>query len=173
MVTECVRTRQPITNMNRSKNTIKTPNRKVQIGVWVDPIVKEELERRAKGNGLSISATTNALIARALQETIDMQYGSLLEPAIKKAIEQKMDTYSKRANRLLARQALAAEQTRAIVVNVLGRQPGMTREMLNHIITESAIYARKKLSQQWPELETALKEIETWLRSDEPDSTQN
>jgi post-segregation antitoxin (ccd killing protein) len=173
MVTEFARTRRSVTKMTRSKKPITTQNRKVQIGVWVDPIVKEELERRAKGSGLSISATANALIARALQQTIDMQYGSLLEPTIQNAIEKEMHSYSSRVNRLLARQVLAAEQTRAIVVNVLGRQPGMTREILDHILEESAAHARKKLAQQTPELENALKEVEAWLLSEKPDGNLN
>jgi hypothetical protein len=167
MVTEVALKRRSVTKMTRSKNTNSIQNKKVFIGVWVDPIVKDELQRRAKANGLSVSASANALIARALQQSIDMQYGSLLEAGIRKAIDNNLQKRFSRIDRMLARQTLAAEQTKAVSVNVLGRQPGMTQEILDHILEESAAYARRKLSQQTPELEKALSDLEAGLNEEE------
>jgi hypothetical protein len=174
MVTECMRTRPLTTKMTRSKQIIKDQKRKVQIGVWVDPIVKDEIERRAKREGLTVSATASALIARALQQTIDMEYGPLLVPAIKEAVEKNLQKRFIGINRMLARQTLAAEQTKAVSINVLGRQPGMTQKILDHILEESAAYARRKLTQQAPELEKVLRELETGLiEEEEPDGNLN
>src|SRR4051812_40024252 len=55
-------------------------NKRTYIMLWVNPVVKEELERRSRRNGLSLSATGGALLERAMQQDLDMEYGALLEP---------------------------------------------------------------------------------------------
>src|SRR4051812_40958002 len=58
--------RTPVTKMPRSQKSSPT-SKKVLVGLWVPRPVKAELERRAKGNGLSISATGSSLLERGLQ----------------------------------------------------------------------------------------------------------
>lgn len=147
-----------------------TTKRKVLIGVWVDPIIKEELDRRANRNGLSISATTNALVTRALQQTIDMEYGALLEPIIRQEIRRQIHSYSSRIALLLVRVSFACEQTKNLVTNILSRQPNqhlMTPDILDHILDASAKGARQKITLKSPQLEQTLKDVETWL-TEEP-----
>src|SRR3954465_14893399 len=113
---------------NRSQRTTpinRDKKRTVELSLWVDPVVKEEIARRAKRNGLSISATGGALLKRALQQSIDMEYGALLEPIIRQEIRRQMRSFSTRIALLLVRVAFAAEQTRNLVTNILARQPGV------------------------------------------------
>src|SRR3954451_22565011 len=93
---------------NRSQRT--TPvnrgrKRTIELSLWVDPVVKDEIARRAKRNNLSISATGGALLRRALQQSIDMEYGALLEPIIREEIRRQMRSYSSRLALLLVRVA--------------------------------------------------------------------
>src|SRR3954453_14352054 len=79
--------------------------RTVCLSLWVDPVVKAELARRAASNNLSISATGSAFLKRALQENIDTEYGALFEPIIRHEIGRQMRTYSSRIALLLVRVA--------------------------------------------------------------------
>src|SRR4051795_11692224 len=104
---------QRTTPLNRGKK------RTVELSLWVDPVVKDEIARRAKRNGLSISATGGALLKRALQQSIDMEYGALLEPIIREEIRRSMSSFATRIALLQVRVAFAAEQTRNLVTNIL------------------------------------------------------
>src|SRR4051794_6003249 len=73
------------------------PKRKrAYIMLWVNPVVKEELERRARRNGISLSSAGGALLERAMQRDLDMEYGALLEPVIRQEIGRQMRNYSSR-----------------------------------------------------------------------------
>jgi hypothetical protein len=112
------------------KNGVRTASvntlyrKKGKLTLWVNPIVKAELQRRAARNGLSISAAGAALLERALQQSIDMEYGALLAPVIREQIHREMRTYSSQIVKMLVRVAYAAEQTRSLVTNILGRMAG-------------------------------------------------
>src|SRR5437016_933523 len=88
-------------NRSRSQNR-PTPKRKtVKLTVWVKPVVKAELQRRAEQEGLSLSATGAAFLEQALQANVDMQYSSLLQPIIEQAIRKQMRSISTRLAWLL------------------------------------------------------------------------
>src|SRR3954447_18794615 len=101
--------RTPVKKMPRSQKSSPT-GKKLLVGLCVPRQVKEELERRAKGNGLSISATGSSLLERGLQESIDMEYWALLEPVIRQVITRNMRNYAQ----LFFRIAFSSEQTRAL-----------------------------------------------------------
>jgi hypothetical protein len=158
--------------MNRkTARTQKRPNLKrqtVQLTLWVNPLVKEELQRivqneSATGNKLTISTVGARILERGLQHQVDMQYGTLLEPIIRQEIRRQMYLYSSRIALLLVRNAFASEQTRNLTANILGRQPGITPDILDHLLDSSAQGARQKIMLKSPQLEKALKEVETWL----------
>src|SRR5437763_11780297 len=59
-------------NTSRSQNR-PTPKRKtVHLTLWVKPVVKEELERIAASEGVSVSKVGGSLLEHALQNHIDM-----------------------------------------------------------------------------------------------------
>src|SRR6266446_197886 len=125
-------------NSSRSQNR-PTPKRKtVKLTVWVKPVVKAELERIAESEGVSVSATGGAFLEKALQANVDMQYSSLLQPIIESAIRKQMRSISTRLAWLLVRVAFDSGQTRSLVTNILGRQQGVTPEVLKTILDNSS-----------------------------------
>jgi hypothetical protein len=135
--------------------------------LWVDPVVKDELARKAKSNGLSLSAAGSELLKRGLQQNIDMEYGALLEPVIRHEIRRQMQTYSLRIALLLVRVAFAAEQTRNLTTNildrVLDRPRGQYPEILDQILDSSASSAKSKITAKTPQLERIINEVKSWF----------
>ena len=158
-----VRTQHLNTKNTQSQNETVPKRRTVCISLWVEPIVRSELKRRAERNGLSISTTGGALLKRGLQQSIDMEYGALLEPVIRQQIKHEMRNYSSRIALLLVRVAFASEQTRSLVTNVLGRQPGVNPDILDHLLDSSADAAKAKITAKTPQLESILTEVERWF----------
>ncbi len=162
-ITKGMRTQQLRTKNTRSKNRNVPKRQTVLVGAWVKPGVKEELQRIADTEGLTISAVSAALLERALQQNIDMQYGALLEPIIRQEIRRQMRAYSTRIALLLVRTAFASEQTRNLVTNILARQPGVKPEILDHILDSSSSAAKSKIIAKTPQLESIIAEVEQWF----------
>jgi hypothetical protein len=146
------------TNPVRSKNNNKPKRKTTHLTLWVDPIIKGELERRAKSNGVSISQIGGHLLQQALQTNIDMQYGSIFEPMIERAISKHLRQRDTRLIALLVRIAFESGQTRSIVTNILGTQPGITPDLLRGIIQESDRRAKLNIARKTPQM-TELMEI--------------
>jgi hypothetical protein len=151
------------TKNTQTQNRTSTSRKTVHLTLWVNPRVKAELERLAELEGLSTSATGAGLLESALQQSISSQHGALLDPIINKAIGRHMRAYSSRLAVLLVRVAFASEQTRSLVTNILGRQPGINPDMLNHILDGSSKAARHKITVKTPQLTALLAEVETWF----------
>src|SRR5947207_574360 len=58
----------------RSQNNPTAKRKTVHLTLWVKPVVKAELERIAEQEGVSVSRAGGALLEKALQANIDMQY---------------------------------------------------------------------------------------------------
>src|SRR4051794_22938887 len=86
---ERMASRQPVTDaddrrtlprngkVHPAKARHSTSRKREYVMLWVEPVVKSELERRAKRNNLSLSATGGALLQSALQNQVDMEYSAL------------------------------------------------------------------------------------------------
>ncbi|HYX51553.1 MAG TPA: hypothetical protein VE843_17530, partial [Ktedonobacteraceae bacterium] len=152
---------------SRSQNR-PTPKRKtVHLTLWVKPVVKEELERIAASEGISISKAGGSFLEQALQSQIDMHYSALLQPIIESAISKHMRSYSTRLAVLLVRSIFASEQTRGLVTNILSRQPGVTQPVLEDILNGSSQTAKRNITRITPQLADLLKEVEKWLQEGE------
>ena len=153
-------------NPARSQNR-PTPKRKtVHLTLWVKPVVKAELQRRAQRDGLSVSATGVALLEKALQADIDMQYGAMLEPIIERTISKHLRARDNRLAFLLARAAYESGMTKALVLFVL-KQSGVDQARLKAMLDESSRKARTTLLRKTPQLETVLAEVAAWLEENE------
>ncbi|HEY1248262.1 MAG TPA: hypothetical protein VGE97_04675 [Nitrososphaera sp.] len=160
-----MRAEQSATKAQRSQNPSSDTRRRVQLTLWVRPIVKDEIERRAKREGIKPSPCGAALLEKALQQTVDLEYSALLRPIIEDSIRQNLQQMSHRLALLLVRNAFASEQTRSVVVNILGRQPKMTDEQLDEILDQSAEAAKNKITKKTPQLKKLEAEIRDWLFS--------
>ena len=153
------------TKTPRSQNTPVAKRRTVQLTLWTNPIVKAEIQRIAKREGVSDSAVGAAFLEKALQQNADLEYGALLRPIIESAIQANLQTMSTRLALLLVRVAFASEQTRSLVTNILGRQPEMTDEQLNDILDQSADAAKNKITKKTPQLKKLESDIRDWIFS--------
>jgi hypothetical protein len=118
--------------------------------------VKTELQRIAEREGLSVSGAGGAFLEKALQQHVDMQYSALLQPIIREAIVKQMRSISTRLAFLLVRVAFASEQTRSLATNILGRQPGMSPDVLNEFLTAAVKQQKVKPHKAHHSLTTLL-----------------
>jgi hypothetical protein len=174
-----VRTRQPAPRTKntreqqlnskrpRSQNRPTHNKRTKKLTLWVEPIVKEELERIAKREGLSLSKSGAAFLKRSLQQQIDLAYSALLTPIIETAIDKRMRKRDARLAWLLVRVAFDTGQTRSLVTNILGRQQGMTEETLKTILAMSQRTAKGNITRKTPQLTELMEAVEKWL-SEQP-----
>ena len=159
---------QPVhPNGTRTPNGNVAKKRTVHLTLWVDPIVKAELQRLADQEGITVSATGAAFLKQALQNNVDMHYSALLEPIIKSAIRKETQGISNRLAFLLARTAFSSEQTRTIAANILGRQSGITEEEVKTILAMTKRAAQGNLTRRNPELEELIAAIKQWVDQDE------
>jgi hypothetical protein len=178
-------TRQPAPHQNsmrahalntgaaRSKNKPNLKRKTVQLTLWVDPIVKGELQRLAEQEGLTVSKTGSAFLKQALQNNVDMHYSALLEPITRSEIQQQMRGISSRLAWLLVRVAFDTGQTRSLVTNILGRQQGMTEDMLKTILAMSQRTAKGNITRRSPEMKELFDAVEKWLAEDEKQEPSN
>jgi hypothetical protein len=151
----------------RSQNRPKPKRKTVHLTLWVDPIVKRELQRIAEQEGLTVSKTGSALLKQALQNNVNMQYSELLTPIIETAIDKRMRSRDSRLAWLLVRVAFDTGQTRSLVTNILGRQQGMTEDILKNILAMSQRTAKGNITRKTPELTELMEAVEKWLAEDE------
>lgn len=148
------------TNPARSQNNSTPARQTVQVCLWVKPIVKENLESLAKSEGITVSAAGAALLERALQTNIDMQYGAIFEPMIERAIGKHLRQRDTRLIALLVRIAFDSGQTRSIVTNILGLQPDITPDLLRDIILESDRRAKLNISRKTPQMTELMETLQ-------------
>jgi hypothetical protein len=160
------------TGAARSKNKPKPKRQTIHLTLWVEPIVKRELQRIAQAEGLTVSKTGAAILKQALQHNVDMHYSALLTPIIEAAIDKRMRARDARLAFLLARNAFSSEQTRALAANILGRQSGMTEETLKTILEMTKRTAKGNLTRRNPELEELIGVIKQWLDGAEQEPAQ-
>ncbi len=154
---------QGVTHVPRSQNrsSYTRPTRHTTLHLKLR--VRAELERKAREEGLSVSATGAAILEWFFEQSISTQHAATLERAIETSIGKHMRSYSTRLAVLLVRVAFASEQTRSLVTNILARQQGVTPTMLNHILDGSSNAAKRNITRKTPQLEAIITEVEQWL----------
>jgi hypothetical protein len=171
--TKPTRTQRTGRKIPRAKNTPRSKRQRVLIGVWVKPRVKAELQQQAKTEGLSVSAVTSARIEEALQHAVNMQYSALLTPIIEAAIDKRMRSRDSRLAWLLVRIAFDAGQTRSLVTNILGRQPGVTEDLLKTILAMSQRAAKGNITRKTPQIAELIDAVEKWLVAEPAGATHS
>ena len=106
--------------------------------------VKAEIQRLAKKEHLSDSATAAAFLEQAVQGHIDMQYGAMLKPVIETTIERKIQSYSNRSAHLAVHAYYSAEQARILMLRVLSLLLDNVEE-LPELIAHSQKQSRENL----------------------------
>ena len=96
-----------------------------------------------------------------------MQYGALLKPVIETAIARQMRGIATRLSWLLVRIAFDSGQTRSLVTNILGRQPGVTDPVLKTILENSGRSAKGNIMRRTPQISQLIEAVEQWMVEDE------
>jgi len=164
------RTRQMDTNISRSQKYSKKRSNKrqtVQINLWVRPQLKAEIERIAKLEGLSVSQTGGAALEEWVRQQLHIQHAVLLQPIIETTIRKEISRIITRLALLLVRVGFEAGQTRRIVTNILGRQPGVTQKILEHILDESSTTTSKNMLRNAPQITALIAQVKLWLEEEE------
>ena len=138
----------------------------MQVAAWVKPAIKAELQRLAGRDGLSLSQTCAALLEEAIRQKLHVQHAVLLQPIIETTIRKAVSRNFSRFVLLLMRIAFEEGQTRRIVANILGRQPGVTPAVLEHILDTSSEQARKNTFRKTPQLVSLIEEFEQWVKEE-------
>jgi hypothetical protein len=120
-----------------------------------------------------MSKAGGAFLERALQQNTDMNYHALLEPIIKTVIREEIHTYSNRIAVLLARSVFASEQTRSLTTNILGRQAGVTEDLLKNILAMTQKAAKANITRKTPQLAELMEVLEKWLAEDKKNEQAN
>src|SRR5438876_4595955 len=141
----------------------------VQVSAWVKPAIKAELQRIAGQEGLSLSQTCATLLAEAIRQKLHVQHAVLLQPIIETTIRNELRRNFSRFVLLLMRIAFEEGQTRRMVTNILGRQPGVTSALLEHILDASSREAKKTIFLKTPQIASLIEEFEQWLQEEGTD----
>ena len=155
------------TTRTRSQTVTGTSHKRERVTLWVDPLVKSELMRKAEREGLSVSAAGASFLHKALQRDIDLEYSALLKPIIEQAITKQMRGIATRLSWLLVRIAFDSGQTRSLVTNILGRQPGVTQALLKTILEGSARSAKGNIMRRTPQITKLIEAVEQWMIEEE------
>lgn len=137
---------QGLQNIPRSQNrpAYSRPTRHTTLHLKLS--VRVELERKAKEEGLSVSATGSAILEWFFQQSISTQNAATLETAIDTSIGRHMRKYSDRNAALQVRNLIKTELILGIATNILGRLPGMDEAIMREILTDADDAARASIT---------------------------
>jgi hypothetical protein len=114
-----------------------------------------------------MSTTGGTLLEAALRQQLHLQHAALIQPVIEQAVRGQMNRISARLAALLVRVIFNTGQTRRLVTNILGRQSGVSSEMLDNILDASTEGAKKDLLRRSPQLSELIEqEVDRWLTED-------
>jgi hypothetical protein len=127
--------------------------------IWVKQEVKAEGLRIAEQEGVSPSAVGAALMEEAVHQKLHTQHAILLQPMIKQAVREQMAAFVP----LLVRVAFEAGQTRSLVTNILGRQPGVSSADLKTILEGSGESAKANIRRRTPQMAELTEAVQRWM----------
>ncbi len=138
----------------------------VHFTIWVRPAVKQELQRIATAEGLSLSTTGAVAVQDWLARRSHIQHRGIFQPMIEHAIAKEVGRYSRRLSKLLLRSTFASERTHALMTNLIGRQQGINDQALEEILNGADDTARGNITRESPQLASMEQKIEQWLQQD-------
>ena len=137
----------------------------VKITLWARPAAKDELQRVADAEGLTLSRTGAGALEDWLARRSHVQHRGIFQPMIDKAVGKWMRAYSSRIAALETRNLFIAEQTRAIVYNLLRKPPllPLSDDAADKIIDDAKNYAKHNIGRVDPALAPLMPLLEDWL----------
>src|SRR6266567_5347469 len=127
--------------------------------------VKAEIRRIAQAEGLTPSRVGAGALEDWLARRSHVQHRGIFQPMIEHAIAKEMRAYSSRIAALEVRSLFIAEQTRAIVYNLLRKPPllPLSDDAADKIIDDAKNYAKHNIGRVDPALAPIMQLLEDWL----------
>ena len=149
---------------------MRSPNKKrqrqtVHFTTHIKPSAKVALQCIAQAEGLPTSRVGAVAIEEWLARRSHIQHRGIFQPMIEHAVAKEIRAYSSRLAALEVRNQFIAEQTRAIVYNILRKPPALTlsNEAVDKIMDDAKDEAKRNIGRADPKLEPVLRAIEQWL----------
>jgi uncharacterized membrane protein YheB (UPF0754 family) len=137
--------------------------KKVKVCSWIHPQVHTALQRQVERTGLSRSVLIAAILEKAVDQSIEEQYATRLEPMIRKILREEFQAFGNRIVHFLMITGFAAEQGRLLISNVLERVLRLLRvpdvdDILTRLCDRSNDTARKNVIEGMPPIHTLEEE---------------
>jgi hypothetical protein len=136
----------------------------------IDPILKADIQRRARLNGNSASAEGEAMLEAKAREDLHKQQAQSLATTMERVHAKANRRMAKKLSFFLTAVLFDVGETKVLTTNLLGMQKGMTEAMLKNILQDADRRTRRRLSRTYPELTEFTQAIEAWLLADEEDA---
>jgi hypothetical protein len=153
------------TKFLRSQNTNPSRVKLVHTTIWLHPLVRAEMERIAKAEGLSISQVGAIACDEWVRSNIHHQQTALAETKLRQMFREELQAFGHRIVFFLLRIALAAEQARILITNVLKlvlKIGGLYEEKGYYaMVDESAKLAKRNVIKNTPQLKSLHEEWES------------
>ena len=141
------RQEQP-THHGSQKRRLKELSGCVEVAVF-DQVERMRVQwaiERGEDEKLSRSEVVGTLVTRGVQGHIDMQYGTLLEPIIKKVIKEQIQGITNRAVYIALQAFYSAEESRIINTKVLSYLFGEETEIYKQFVKDAREEARGNIT---------------------------
>jgi hypothetical protein len=148
---------------SRSQNSSTGKWRAVKATTWLNPRVKNELERTAESWEMSLSKVMATALEEWVHQHIHKQHEALLYPKLRQIIREERQASDNRIVFFLMRIAFAAEQSRILITNVLDRILRLLKvpeQTLTTLVDQSSRMARRNIIQKSPQIKLLLEEWE-------------
>ena len=130
------------------KRRLKELSGCVEVAVFdqVERMRVQWARERGEYEKLSRSEVVGTLVTRGVQGHIDMQYGTLLEPIIKKVIKEQIQGITNRALYFALQAFYSADESRIINTKVLSYLFGQDTEIYNQFVKDAREEARNNIT---------------------------
>jgi hypothetical protein len=131
--------------------------------LWLHPLVKAELQRKAEQESLSVSSVGAALLEKAIQQDIHSQYSALIQPMMRQIIREELRAFGNRLVFFLMRIAFASEQSRILITNMLDRilrREGAAEGTFTRLVDQSNKMAQRNIIKKTEHMKSLLEEWE-------------
>ena len=157
--------RAHLVNRNTPRSQTGNPVRikLIHTTIHIHPLVRGELERKARDAGVSISAIGAQALYDWAFSNVERQHASTLKTELRQMVREELAAFGHRIVFFLMRIAFSAEQARILVTNTLKlvlTLSGQDQKTYYTLVDESAKLAKRNIIKKTPQLSSLLDEWE-------------
>jgi hypothetical protein len=162
--TKVMRSQQMSKSVARVQNRPAPKRQTVPVTIWVKPIEKEDLERVASLEKISLSQAGRTLMRKGMQTSVEMcatpHFWSRSSSA---SLPDISITATPASSPSLYVSPLTRDRPEAIVTNILGLQPDITPDLLRDILSESDKRSKSNITRKTPQITELTEALEKWF----------